>query len=417
MRTRHDERQRISHDCRYFIVIPIAAWCSLLLALAGCEERHENAAAVIRPVKVVEAVASSGQRLTSYSGVIRARIETALGFRVGGKIVERLVNTGDHVARDQVIARLDAMDLKLGEQSARATVAAAETRLKVAHEALDRAKTLYPKGFIAKAVVDQRQLEADAAKSALEAAESAAHQAANASDYAELKADREGVVTAVLAESGQVAGSGTPIITLAHTGDMEAAIAVPEQDVARLAIGQTVTIALWAEPDVKTQGRIREISGAADAASRTYAVRIAIDAPPPSMRLGMTAIVAIAYAQSEPAIAAPLTALTGKGGDMAVFVLDPAAGVVRRRPVTVSGVDADAARITSGLQAGELVVSAGVQLLSDGQPARPAGVGLAGAVERLGHEGGGGEDAGRDHDARKQQAAQEQAARERQVRQ
>ena len=260
-----------SHQ-RHSSVVRLALVAALFLCVAACKEQPETAT-VIRPVKTVVAAQSSGQRLTTYSGVIRARIETALSFRVSGKIVERLVNTGDRVARDQVIARLDAVDLKLSEQSARANVSAAKTRLTVAREALDRAKTLYPKGFIAKAAVDQRQLEADAAQSALDAAESQASQAGNATNYAELKSDKDGVVTAVVAEPGQVVGAGTPIVKLSEAGDVEAAIAIPEHDVARLSVGQPVTVGLWAAPDVKAQGRIREISGAADPASRTYAVR------------------------------------------------------------------------------------------------------------------------------------------------
>jgi membrane fusion protein, multidrug efflux system len=360
-----------SHQ-RHSSALRIALAAVLFLCVSGCKEQPETAA-VIRPVKTVVAAQSSGQRLTTYSGVIRARIETALSFRVTGKIIERLVNTGDHVAKDQVIARLDAIDLKLSEQSARANVSAAKTRLSVAQESLDRATTLYPKGFIAKAAVDQRQLETDAAKSALDAAESQASQAGNATNYAELKSDKEGVVTAVAAEPGQVVGAGTPIVRLSEAGEIEAAIAIPEHDVARLTVGQPVSVGLWSAPEVKAQGRIREISGAADPASRTYAVRITIDAPPPSMRLGMTAAVSIAYAETQPSVIAPLAALTGKDNDMAVFVVDRAAGTVSRRPVVIGGLDSDFARIASGLQAGEIIVSAGVQFLSDGQKVRVSG--------------------------------------------
>jgi membrane fusion protein, multidrug efflux system len=346
--------------------------CVLLTSVTGCKEQQPTAA-VIRPIKAAVAKPSSGQRITTYSGAIRARIETSLGFRVGGKIIERLVNTGDQVIKDQVIARLDPVDLKLSEQSARANVLAAQTRLTVAHDSLNRAKALYPKGFIAKAAVDQRQLEADAAKSALEAAETQASQAANATEYAELKSDKEGVITAVLAEPGQVAAAGTPIVRLSQSGGVEAAIAVPEQDVARLSVGQSVTVGLWAVPEIKAEGRIREIAGAADPASRTYAVRVMVDSPPAAMRLGMTSVVSIAYSDAQPGVIVPLAALTGREGDMAVFVVDLSAGVVRRRTVSVSGIEADAARIGSGLSGGETVVAAGVQFLGDGQKVRLTG--------------------------------------------
>jgi multidrug efflux system membrane fusion protein len=362
--------------------IRILALAAVSLAFAACKEQQEKAAAP-RPVKTVTIAQSSGRRLTTYSGVVRPRIETALGFRISGKIVERLVNTGDQASKNQVIARLDAVDLKLSQQSALANVAAAQTRLSVARDSLQRAKKLYPKGFIAKAAVDQRQLEADAARSALNAAESQARQAANATGYAELKSDKEGVVTAVLAEPGQVVAAGTPVVKLAQLGDIEAAVSIPEQDVVRLTVGQPVTIGLWAAPGLETKGRIREISAAADAASRTYAIRVTIDSPPPVMRLGMTVTATIAYSESRPSIIAPLAALTGKGRDMAVFVVDAASATVSRRPVAVSGIEDGAARIASGLRPGEIIVAAGVQFLSDGQKVRLTGDKLnTAAIER-----------------------------------
>jgi membrane fusion protein, multidrug efflux system len=162
----------------------------------------------------------------------------------------------------------------------------------------------------------------------------------------------------VTGEPGQVVSAGQPIITLAHAGETEIAVAVPEQDSGHLTIGQTAKITLWAGPRVSLDGRIREIAGQADAASRTYAVRIAVSAPPQSMRLGMTASVAIQIDDEAAVTVLPLAALTEGDGSPMVFVVDPANKAVRKTPVTVSGITDDGVRIANGLQAGELVVTA-----------------------------------------------------------
>src|SRR5262249_8301986 len=161
-----------------------------------------------------------GHTLT-YSGVVRPRIESALGFRVPGKIVERTVNVGDRVEIDQVIARLDDTDLKLAASSAKAAVAGARTRRDVASDNVERARALLPKAIIAQATYDTRRNELDAAASALDSAEAQLRQAANAVEYATLKADHPGIVTAVAAEPGQVVSAGQSVIVLAHAGEME----------------------------------------------------------------------------------------------------------------------------------------------------------------------------------------------------
>lgn len=348
-----------------------AALIFLLVAVvAGCKDEAKVQDEVVRPVKVaVIGAAAAGHRLT-YSGVVRPRIESALGFRVPGKIVARTVNVGDRVEVGQVIARLDDTDLKLAENSAKAIVAGARTRRDVANDNLDRAKALLPKAIIARAIYDTRRNELDAAAAALDSAEAQLRQAANAVEYAALRVDNAGIVTAVAAEPGQVVSAGQSVIMLAHAGEMEIAVAVPEQDAGYLKIGQPAKITLWAGPRMSIAGRIREIAGQADAASRTYSVRITADAPPRTMGLGMTASVAIRIGDQAAPIVVPLTAVTEGDGSPVVFVVDPANKAVRKTPVVVGGMVEDGVSIAEGLHVGELVVSAGVQFLRDGMRVR-----------------------------------------------
>jgi multidrug efflux system membrane fusion protein len=347
----------------------------LSLLLAACQAPAAPSASsakteIVRPVKVAVVGAGIAGRALTYSGVVRPRIESALGFRVPGKIVERSVNVGDRVEVGQVIARLDDTDLKLAENAAKAAVAGARTRRDVASDNVDRARALLPKAIIAQATYDTRRNELDAAAAALDSTEAQLRQASNAVEYATLKADSPGIVTAVTAEPGQVVSAGQSIVMLAHAGEMEIEVAVPEQDAADLESGQPAKVTLWAGPRSSLEGRIREIAGQADAASRTYSIRIAVSAPPRTMRLGMTASVAMRVGDQAAPVVVPLTAVTESDGRPVVFVADPTTKAVRKTPVVVGAVVEDGVRIAEGLHVGELVVTAGVQFLRDGMRVR-----------------------------------------------
>jgi RND family efflux transporter MFP subunit len=348
----------------------LRTWMGLLLLLVGlsaCEaESASEERKVARPVKAAVVESAPQKRTVTYSGVVRPRIESVVGFRVGGKVVERLVNVGDRVEVGQRIARLDDTDLKLAEKAAIATLTAARTRREVASINLDRAKPLLPKGFITKAEFDIRRNEMDAASSAFDSAEAGLRQATNAVGYATLRADAAGTITSVTAEPGQVLSAGQPVVTLAKAGETEIAIDVPEQETGRLLIGQHADISLWARPHDSLAGHVREIAGQADTASRTYAVRIAVNSPPPSMRLGMTASVSIRVDEEAAPMVVPLTAVTESDGATVVFVIDPMNQVVRKTPVVLGGSTDGGVKIAGGLQAGDTVATAGVQFLSDG---------------------------------------------------
>ena len=341
--------------------------------VAGCKGEAAVQEQPARPVKVAIVAAAPQGRILSFSGVVRPRIESTLSFRVPGKIVERAVNVGDRVDVGQLIARLDETDLKLAENSARAALAAARSRRDVANDNLERAKVLLPKAIISQAAYDTRRNELDAAVAAQDSAEAQLRQAVNAVGYARLEADKAGTVTAVTGEPGQVVNAGQAMITLAEAGETEIAVGVPEQDAGRLAIGQRAKIALWAGPRTNIDGRIREIAGQADSASRTYAVRIAVESAPQTMRLGMTASVALTIDDNTAPMVVPLTALTESDGRTVAFVVDVLSKVVRKTVVTVGGVAENGAQIAGGLQVGDMVVTAGVQFLRDGMRIRLPG--------------------------------------------
>ena len=347
----------------------IALAIGLAAVLIGCKQ-DKPVEQVIRPVKAIIAQEQAPERSRTFSGNVRARIESPLGFRVAGKIMERLVNIGDKIAVGQVIAKLDETDLKLSENSARAAVESARTRLDVARDALNRAKALLPNGYIPKATVDQRQLEFDAAKASLESTEAQARQAENATSYAALASDKAGIVTAVNAEPGQVVAAGAPVVMLAEAGEIEVALNVPEQEVTHLSAGQRVALELWADQDVRAEGRIREIGGQADSGSRTYSVRISVMDPPSAMRLGMTATATLALGADEPHVVIPVTALTQVQGRDAVFVADRTTQTVTPRFVEKAGIGPDGIKLRDGVKAGDVVVTGGVQFLIDGMKVR-----------------------------------------------
>ena len=347
-----------------------AALFAALAILAGCSSEAKVEREFVRPVKVAVVGDAVRGRTLNYSGVVRPRIESAVGFRVPGKIVERLVNVGDHVEVDQVIARLDDIDLRLAEQSAKAAGDSARSRRDVARDNLERGKALLPSVTISQAAYDTRRNEMDAAASALESAEAQLRQATNAVGYATLRADKAGIVTAVLAEPGQVVSAGQAVVTLAQKGEIEIAVAVPEQDAGNLAVGYPAKITLWAGPRLSFEGRIREIAGQADPAARTYAIRISVGEAPQIMRLGMTASVALRIDNDASGIVVPVAAVTESDGSPVVFTVDPATETVHKRKVVVGGTAENGVRIADGVHTGDLVVTGGVQFLRDGMTVR-----------------------------------------------
>ena len=350
---------------------------SLLLAtiaavvLAACGQAKTEPDPV-RPVLTQRVTPGAAASRDIYSGEIRARYETDVGFRVGGKLIARPVDAGSRVASGQVLARLDPEDARLAAQGSSAQLASAEGDFALAKSELDRHADLLAKKFISQSAFDGKQNAFNAARARVDQARSQAAITANQAGYTTLLADADGVVVSVAAEPGQVLAAGQPVLKLARSGEKEVVVNAPEGQLARFKVGQEVGITLWADPGTLFPGRIREIAGGADPVTRTYAVRVSVLGAPAQAQLGMTANVLFNPALESNLVLLPLSALARGGNDAAVWVVDPASNRVRLRPVTVGQFREDGVTVTSGLTAGDIVVTAGVHKLKPDQVVRLA---------------------------------------------
>jgi len=303
-----------------------------------------------------------------FAGIVRARYEPDLGFRVAGKIVARLVDVGDQVKAGDVVARLDPRDYRLQVESAEAELAAATSNLAQTTADEQRYQSLRKSGFAAAADYERKKAAKDEAEGRLERAQRSLDLARNQLAYTDLKADAGGVVTAVVAEAGQVVGVGQPVMRLAHHGEMEAVVALPEARLAEVHQSEA-TVRLWSGPDRRFAARLRELSPQADAATRTYTARFTILNPDDTVALGMTANVVLSRPAEAMAARVPLAAILNRGTGPTVWRVD-GGGMLEKRPVTVSSFNEVAALITSGVEDGDQIVTLGVHMLEAGQKVR-----------------------------------------------
>lgn len=319
-------------------------------------------------MRAIKLAASHEGDQALFSGDVRARHESQLGFRVNGKIVERRVEVGTEVRRGDMLMRLDPQDLQLAVGQARASLQAAETERDLARLDYQRHVDLHAQRFVSQAVLDARASTLKASQARVDAARATLAGQSNQASYANLVADSDGVVMAISAEVGQVVQAGTPVVRVARRGDKEVVIGVPENMVGQLPAGATVKVRLWANAGQDLSGKIREVSPVADAATRTYTVKVSIP-DLPEVRLGMTATVALA-AQAAPdgALRVPTTALVQDKGVTSVWLIEK--GVVKMVPVQVAGQAGNDVLLGSGVRAGQSVVTAGVHLLRNGQQVR-----------------------------------------------
>jgi RND family efflux transporter MFP subunit len=346
---------------------PLIAF-AMLLVIAGCEANTAPAAKSERPVQIQRVAFENENAAHDFVGVVRARYETDLGFRVAGKIVTRLVNVGDRVHAGDVVARLDPQDLKLQVQSAEAELSAATTNLAQAAADLDRYTTLRTSGWASVADFDRKKSAKGEAEGRLERARRALDLARNQLGYADLKADADGVITAALVEAGQVVAIGQPVARLAHRGEKEAVVALPENWLGA-ARKSNATVQLWSDRERSFPATLRELSPQADAASRTYAARFTIKDADDTVAFGMTATVTLARAGEAQVARLPLSAILNRGAGPTVYLVDES-GALIQRPVTVASFTEDTALITSGLAAGDKIVTLGVQKLEAGLKVR-----------------------------------------------
>jgi RND family efflux transporter MFP subunit len=350
---------------------PMASrWCSVLLvfvaalALAGCQAETAPLAKLERPVQVQRVAFENGASAREFVGVVRARYETDLGFRVSGKIVERLVNVGDRVRVGDMIARLDPQDLRLQVESAEAELAAATSSLTQAAADLDRYTQLKARGYAPVAEFDRKKAANDEAEGRVGRARRALDIARNQLTYADLKAGADGVITATRAEPGQVVAIGQAVVQLAHKGEKEAVVALPETWLGEVRQAKPA-VRLWSDGDRIYQARLRELSPQADAATRTYAARFTIPDADDAVAYGMTATVTLSRPGEETVAKLPLSAVLNRGKGASVFVVDDG-GALTLRNVTVSSFNGDVAFVTAGVSDGDRVVTLGVQKLEAG---------------------------------------------------
>ncbi len=327
----------------------------------------------VSPLVVTQkAVAGDVGLQVSFAGEVRARSESALGFRVGGKITQRLVDVGAAVKPGTPLARMDASDLQLNAAAAKSQLAMAQAEVVQAQADYTRFNELFQKKFISAAEIDKRKAALDVANARLAQAKAQFNVADNQSTYAVLAADRAGVITAVEADAGQVVAAGQTVVRLALDGEKEILITVPENRLPEIQSAQAIEVTLWAAPDKRYTGKVREVSPGADAVTRTYAVRVAVVGADATMRLGMTASVLLRQAAAVDAVVLPLTALYQQGEKTALWVVDATSQTVKLAPVKVGVFREDTVTIVSGINVGDTVVTAGVHKLTAGQKVRLA---------------------------------------------
>jgi RND family efflux transporter MFP subunit len=337
--------------------------------LAACQAQTAEVPKNDRPVQVQRVAFSNEDAQRTFVGVVRARYENDLAFRVAGKMVTRVVNVGDRVRAGDVIARLDPQDLQLQVESAEAEFAAATSNQAQAATDFERATTLKARGFASNADFDRKQTVKDEAEGRLERAKRSLNLARNQLDYAELKAGADGVITATLAEPGQVVAIGQPVARLAQKGEREAVVALPETWLGE-ARKAKATVRLWSDPDRTFAAQLRELSPQADAATRTYAARFTITDDDDSIALGMTANVVLSRPTETAVARVPLSAVLNRGNGASVYVVDDAR-MLSLRPVTVASFTEKTALVTDGLHDGDAIVTLGVQKLEAGVKVRP----------------------------------------------
>lgn len=339
-----------------------------VLMLAACS-KPEPPAEPVRAVRTMVVAADGAQVVHEYAGEVRARTESRLSFRVGGKLLKRHVDLGQHVKAGQLIAELDPRDLQLGEAASQAAVRSAQVNLELAQADVRRYQELAAQGFISGAELQRREVTLKAAQAQLDQARAQSGVQGNQAAYTVLRAEAAGVITAVEAEPGAVLTAGTTVVRLAHDGPRDIVFSVPEQRVATLRAHASrpgaLTATLWGAPSAAKPARLRDLAAAADPATRTFLAKAEV--ADPAMRLGQTATVRLA----EPAVRGlprvPLSAVFEHQGRTSLWVLDPATMTVSPRPIAVGGAQGNEVVVAGGVDPGATVVTAGVHVLTPGQ--------------------------------------------------
>ena len=356
---------------RHFLFPVVIA--ALPLALVACGEKTSSDPRTVAPLVRAVTVQGAAAASRTFTGTVAARVQSDLGFRVSGKVLERLVDTGQTVKRGQALMRIDPVDLKLAVHAQQEAVAAARARAQQTAEDEARYRDLRGTGAISASAYDQVKAAADAAKAQLNAAEAQAEVARNASRYAELVADADGVVMETLVEPGQVVNAGQVVVRVAHAGRREAVIQLPET--LRPAVGSVGQATLFGKEGVTVPAKLRQLSDTADRLTRTFEARYVLEGELANAPLGTTVAIQIPEAQSvvQSGLRVPISSLFDAGKGPGVWVIEGEPAKVSLRSVTVLRLDDDSARITGQLKQGDRIVALGAHLLREGEQVRVAG--------------------------------------------
>ena len=343
----------------------LAATFLLPLSLAACQKPAAEAPAPMRPVLSM-VVAPSFDSGLALAGTVQARVQTVFAFRVLGRMIARPVNTGDFVEKGQILAAIDPVALRFAAQSAEAALSSSEAQLANAIGVEERQSQLLKTNATTQALYEAAEQSRAAAQAGVTQAQSALVKAREQLDYAVLKSDFAGVVTSVGAEVGQTVSPGQAIVEVAEPGARDAVIDIPDADAGGLAIGGQFKVALQLDPAIQATGSVREIAPAADAATRTRRVKIALDNPPATFRLGSTITASLAT-ETKSVVRLPRSAVLDKDGRHYVWIVDPKSSTVSTREVRIGSASDDFVDVPSGVEPAMRVVTAGVHSLVEGQ--------------------------------------------------
>ena len=345
---------------------------TILLTACGKEDTAKAEAAKVeppRPVRFVQVGMSDLGDISYLPGEVRPRFEQRFGFRVPGKISRRLVDVGQEVKAGQVLATLDSQDVMPAINAQVAQVDVAKTDLTLQQSELKRQQDLREKGFVSGAALERQGAAADAATARVKAAQSQLVSVQNNLSFQTLRADKAGVVVAVDAEAGSVVAVGQSVIRVAQLGEREVLVNAPERAVGVMKSARGFAVVFDAVPGKVYPAKLRELSPAADPASRTYAARLSLVNADDAVKLGMSATVRLELAEQK-AIIVPNSALYTRDNTPRVWLVDRASETVKPADVKLGESTQDGVAITSGLKAGDLVVTAGANLLLPGQKVR-----------------------------------------------
>jgi RND family efflux transporter MFP subunit len=339
-----------------------------MLILTACQKEEKAAATVIRPVRTVTVAMQEGGETVSLTGEIQPRYQADIGFRVNGKILERPVDVGTQVKKGDLLARLDPQQYRQDFEVAKSEVAVADAEVTRSQAQEYRQRELLKNGFTTQVAYDQAIKTFKTAEARADAARARQVQASENLGYTDLKADNDGVITAVGADAGQVVSAGQMVVRLAQPGEREAVFNVAEGAFKNAQKEPTVEVNLVSNPEIKAAGKVRYVSPQADPTTRTYTVRISLPDAPPQMRLGASVVGSVILNQGQ-SVTLPGSALFQKDGQPAVWLVDKD-GTVQLKPITVQRYQGDSVIVGDGLKQGDVVVTAGIQKLLPGQKVR-----------------------------------------------